>query len=111
MLDLGIWMSIQAAETRVHRNRQYNPEALAKSVQDAWDNYLSPDAFQNVHGRLRVVLNCIVDDNGGNNLVEKKRGKLFRDSTILEIDNQDDENSSEEFSDDDSSEIISIGDD
>ena len=37
------------------------------------------------HRRLRVVLSCIVDDKGGNSLVEAKRGKLFRDATIIDL--------------------------
>ena len=53
---------------------------------------MSPDAFQNVHRRLRVVLTCIVDGNGGNELVEKKRGKLFRDATLVVDLDDDDEN-------------------
>ena len=70
MLDLGIWMSIQAVVTRVHHKRQCHPDALAKSVMDAWSNYLSPHAFMNVFNQLRVVLTCIVDDNGGNGVME-----------------------------------------
>lgn len=88
MLDLGIWMSIQAVVTRAHHKRGSHPDALARSVEDAWDNYLSPNAFQKVHDRLRIVLHCIVDDNSGNSLVEKKRGKLFRDCTVLEVDDE-----------------------
>ena len=82
MLDLGVWMSIQSAVTVAHRLRRCNHDALARSVMDAWNNYLSPKAFANVHGRLKVVLKCIVDGAGGNELVEQKRGKLFNDCTI-----------------------------
>ncbi|KAG7374975.1 hypothetical protein IV203_014070 [Nitzschia inconspicua] len=101
MLDLGIWMSIQAVVTRVHRRRGSHPDALARSVEDAWNNYLSPSAFQNVHERLKIVLHCIVDDNGGNSLVERKRGKLFRDCMILEIHDDDDNDVLEPPNDDD----------
>jgi hypothetical protein len=89
MLDLGIWMSIQAAVTRVHHMRRCQADALAQSVEDAWNSYLSPQAFQNVFNRLRVVLACIVDDKGGNTLVESKRGKLFRDATIIDLTEED----------------------
>ncbi len=44
---------------------------------------MSPDAFKNVFGRLRVMLSYIVEDGGGSSLVERKRGKLFRDATIV----------------------------
>jgi len=53
---------------------------------------LSPNAFTNVFNRLRVVLTCIVDDNGGNELVEAKRGKLFRDATLVVALDDEDEN-------------------
>jgi hypothetical protein len=82
MLDLGVWMSIQSAVTKVQRMRRCHHEVLAKSVRDAWENKLSGRAFSNVYQRLRVVLSCIVDDCGGNALVEEKRGKLFRDAII-----------------------------
>ena len=58
---------------------------LSKSVVDAWNEYLSPKTFVNVHGRIRVVLVCIVEGGGGNELVESKRGKLFQDATLEEV--------------------------
>jgi len=82
MLDLGVWTSIQSTVSKVQRMRQCHHEVLAKSVHDAWENKLSIRAFANVYQRLRVVLSCIVDDSGGNALVEEKRGKLFRDAII-----------------------------
>ena len=55
---------------------------------------MSPTAFKNVYNHLQVVLQCILKDNGGNQLVEKRRGKLFRDATIVDltIDNENDNN-------------------
>lgn len=91
MLDLGVWMSIQAAVTRVHYMRRCHHDALARSVEEAWNSYLSPLSFARVHRRLRVVLTCIVDDKGGNELVESKRGKLFRDATIIDLTDDDEE--------------------
>lgn len=104
-------MSIQAAVTRVHHERRCHPVTLATSVQDAWDKYLSPNAFKNVHGRLRIVLSCILEDNGGNSLVESKRGKLFRDATIPENPNDRDENKEDESDNDAFDDIDSVGDD
>jgi hypothetical protein len=92
MLDLGVWMSIQCSVMNVHYGRKCHHDALAKSVEEAWDGYLSQKAFSNVYSRLRVVLVCIVDDNGGNRLVESKRGKLFRDATIIDLTDEDDQN-------------------
>ena len=82
MLDLGIWMSIQAAVTRTHRLRRCHHDALSASVYEAWNNYLKIESFRRVHARLRVVLRCIVDGKGSNALVESKRGKLYRDCTL-----------------------------
>jgi hypothetical protein len=72
--------------------RKWNHDALAKSVEEAWNGYLSQEALSNVYKRLIVVLVCIVDDNGGNRLVESKRGKLFRDATIIDLTDEDDQN-------------------
>ncbi len=82
MLDLGVWMSIQTSVTKVHQMKRCNHDALARSVVNAWEHYLNKEAFINVHARLRVVLVCIVDGKGSNDLVESKRGKLFRDATL-----------------------------
>ena len=38
--------------------------------------------FKIVHGRLQVVLVCVVDGKGSNELSNKKRGKQFRYSTL-----------------------------
>ena len=92
MLDLGCWMSIQSVVHKIHYMKRCNHEALAKSVEDAWNSYLSPTAFKNVYNRLQVVLQCILKDNGGNQLVGKKRGKLFRDATIVDLINNEEDN-------------------
>jgi len=109
LLDLGVWMSMQSAVERVHYMRRCQHDALAKSVEDAWEQNLNRQAFKNVHGRLRVVMRCILDDDGGNNKVEQKRGKLFRDATIIDLtldddeDNNNDTNNEEEDIQDDCS--------
>ena len=95
MLDLGVWMSIQAAVQRVHHMRRCHHDALAASVQQAWSSYLSSEAFHNVWRRLRVVLVCILENEGGNQLVESKRGKLFRDATIIDLTTEDEDNQTE----------------
>jgi hypothetical protein len=111
MLDLGVWMSVQAAVTRAHHMRRCHHDALARSVEDAWNSYLSPDAFKNVHRRLRVVLSCIEEDKGGNSLVEQKRGKLFRDATLIDLTEDDDDNATNVFTVDDFDEIDDLADD
>lgn len=85
LLDLGIWMSIQSAVTRVHQLRRCQADALAKSVKEAWEKNLSETAFTNVFNKLVVVLKSIVQDEGGNAFVEENRGKLFRDANIIDL--------------------------
>jgi hypothetical protein len=92
MLDLGIWMSIQAKVQQVHFMRRCHHDALATSVEEAWQSYLNINAFTRVFRRIRVVLRCILDDNGGNQRVEAKRGKLFRDATIIDLTEEAEEN-------------------
>ena len=83
MLDLGVWMSIQTAVTRVPHNEQCHVDASATSIKDAWTGYLSEKAFKNVHHRLKIVLQLIVKDEGRNKLVEAHRGKIFLDATKI----------------------------
>ena len=84
LLDLGIWRSIQSAVENEHRLKRYEANALARSVERAWNHRLKPTVFQNVYGRLLQVFTLIVLDNGDNNLVESKRGKLFSDPLMPE---------------------------
>jgi hypothetical protein len=79
LLDLGIWMSIQAAvEKAMLYMKRGDIHALAVAVKNDWDTRLSEKAFKNVYERLQNVLVMIDDDKGGNAKVEEKRGKLFR---------------------------------
>ena len=78
-------MSIQNAVERTHHGRRCAHHALAKSVEDSWQSYLSTTAFSNFYKRLRDVIRCILDDYGGNQLVEQNRGKLFRDAKIADL--------------------------
>ncbi len=74
-LDLGIWCSIQSAVEKLHRNRRRDPDTLAVSVRDAWEN-LPSDTILRVFNRIPVVLQLIVDHNGENDLVETRRGLI-----------------------------------
>jgi hypothetical protein len=77
-LNLGIWMTLQAAVERVHYLRCDDNDALFRSVQETWDTIDQTQAFSSVWGQLRNVLILIKEDGGGNSLVETKRGKTFR---------------------------------
>jgi hypothetical protein len=43
-LDLGVWMSVQAAVKERHRNRHHNPNSLAETVQEAWNDLPEQDS-------------------------------------------------------------------
>jgi len=73
-LDLGIWMSIQAAVEVRHRNRRRDPDGLVATVREAWDN-LPAGTIQKVFGRIPTVLQLIVDSGGDNVTVEDRRGR------------------------------------
>ena len=95
MLDLGIWMSIQAKVEKMHHMKRCHHDALAKSVETAWESYLDKGAFSCIFKRMRVVLTCIVDDHGGNEKVEDKRGVLYLDATIVDLTNEDEDEQNE----------------
>jgi hypothetical protein len=92
MLDLGIWMSTQAARGMYMKRRDI--QALVNAVDDAWDTRLSEKAFKNVYERLQNVLVMSDDDKGGNTKVEENRGKHFRK---LEMHDASDESDNEDW--------------
>ena len=85
MLDLGVWMSVQSAVGKNHRRQRCAHDALAKSIVDSWNNYLSTMAFHNVFKQLCIIMRFILEKNGGNQLVEQKCGKLFRNANITDF--------------------------
>ena len=86
LLDLGVWCSLQALVEKEHYMKRTDVHALAKSVMHSWNirgNIVGLDGvIGRVWKRLRNVLVLIVDGNGANDLVEKKRGKKFRNLDV-----------------------------
>ena len=80
VLDLGIWCSLQWAMDKLMRGKRGDMEALVQGVACVWEDGAAGElstAFSNVFKRLGRVLHLITEDNGGNELVEKKRGKRW----------------------------------
>ena len=75
-LDLGLWMSLQSKVEAEHRDKCTNCNAIAHSVQQAWED-LPSVTINRVFERIPVVLQLIVDDDGGNDKVEDRRGQLI----------------------------------
>ena len=76
MLDLGVWMALQNVVEKMHFRQRKEVGALARTVESAWDN-LKKVKLENVWGRWKNVLNLIIEANGGDDLIESKRGKLY----------------------------------
>ena len=95
MLDLGVWMAIQSVVEKMHFCQRTEVEALFRTVTQSWKDFESIK-LENVYHRIIMVLDLIIDDGGGNRLVESKRGKLFRaPRTVIETESSDNEFSSE----------------
>ena len=76
MLDLGVWMAFQSVVEKKHYRHRKDPDALGRTVDEAWDA-LEDVKLQNVYGRWLKVLDLIIEGDGGNDLIEARRGKLF----------------------------------
>ena len=71
-LDLGLWRSLQSRVEKLHRHKRADPNAIAESVQEA-SRDLPTVKLTKVFDRIPVVLQLIVEDNGGNDRVEERR--------------------------------------
>ena len=74
VLDLGVWMALQAAVEREHYLKRCNATALVNSVMKTWVDGHLDHAITKVFLRLKPVLCNILEANGANDLVESKRG-------------------------------------
>ena len=75
VLDLGVWMSLQAAVERQHYLKRCNADALVNSVMKTWNEGHLDHSITKVFNRIKPVLCNILEAKGGNDLVEMKRGK------------------------------------
>ena len=75
VLDLGVWMSLQAAVERQHYLKRCSADALVNSVMKTWNEGHLDHSITKVFNRLKPVLCNILEAKGGNDLVEMKRGK------------------------------------
>lgn len=81
-LDLGIWCTLQWAVDRLMRGKRGDMEALNTGVNAVWDDGNMEIAFNGVWSRLQRVLNLIIKEEGGNETVEKSRGKKGADMDV-----------------------------
>ena len=93
LLDLGVWCSLQSQVEHEHLGMRKDAEALCNTVFRTWENSTTlQTVIENVWGRLRNVMVLLEAGNGGNDLVETKRGKSHRDLELPETFLNDDIN-------------------
>ena len=94
VLDLGIWCRLQAAVEKTCYIRCCAVEALVRSVYETQEKGELNEVITKVFNRLKIILVLIIEGDGGNELVETKRGKGFcnLDLTIEELDDIDYQN-------------------
>jgi hypothetical protein len=73
-LDLGIWMSLQSTVEHRNRDRRRHTDALAATVQEAW-NDLPAETIQKLFDRIPLVHQLIVDSGSDYVNVEERRGR------------------------------------
>ena len=78
MLDLGAWMTIQSVVENMHRQRPMNEDALARTVMEAYEAFDGTTKLAAIARRWELVLDLIIENKGGNDLVETKRGSLTK---------------------------------
>ena len=79
VLDLGVWDALQAAVEKQHFMKRCSIDALVNTVNRTWNDDSLDRSINNVFIRLQKVLCLINEGDGGNNLVETKRGVKNKD--------------------------------
>ena len=85
VLDLGVWMALQAQVERQHYLQRCNVNTLVNTVMRTWNEGHLDHAITKVFLRLKNVLCNIIEAKGGNDLAESKRGKKFENIKIEDI--------------------------
>ena len=97
LLDLGTWMSLQSRVESIQQSKVMRPDTLAESVLDAWKSFSeNGETLKKITTRWEKVLDLIIKDNGGNDLVESERGLTSYISDQVESDSES-ENEREEI--------------
>ena len=97
VLDLGIWMSLQAAVERQHYLKRCNVNSLVNTVNSTWDKGHLDRSISKVF--------CIMEAGGGNDLVETKRGIKNKGIKLEEVIRRIEKNDEDLLRDDDEEEI------
>ena len=74
VLDLDMWICIQAKVKRIHFLQRSTTDALVESVNQVWDSADISIQITKVFDKLNVVLCNIFRGQGRNDLVKVNRG-------------------------------------
>ena len=85
VLDLGVWMSLQAVIEQKHYMKRATVTALTNTVMETWRGGDLNRVLTSVFGCLKVVLCNILKGGGGNELVEENRGVKHRNIKIEKV--------------------------
>jgi len=72
MLKLGVWIVLQNVVKMMHSKKRKEADALHGMVKDAWEK-LDPVKHE------KMVLDLIIEEEGGNSKVESKQDRLYRE--------------------------------
>ena len=64
------WMSIQSVVEELHHQRLMNEDALADTVMQAFEEFDGKTKLAAIAVRWELVLDLILEDKGGNDLVK-----------------------------------------
>ena len=84
-LDVGFWMAIQAAVSKMCRKFRLHALVLVQKVREAWESFNCVEGAQklrNIVDYLRIEATNTILDNGGNDKAESVRGKKKKQYTI-----------------------------
>jgi hypothetical protein len=72
LLNLGAWMSLQSAVEKHFRGTQNDQEALARKIEETWNDYDST-VFRRIYDRWVLALDLIIADGGDNRQPSSER--------------------------------------
>ena len=76
MLDLGVWMTIQLVVEKEHFGLRRNPNELWRMrMEESWEIFLPQAKLKNIWEHWKLVLHLIIEDKGGDRLIESRWGK------------------------------------
>ena len=81
MLDVGAWCSFLSAVEKMHRGHRTDSKSLARTIVATWAAFDS-SCFERVYKRWQKVLQLVIDDCGGNALVDTRSKELFCPMTL-----------------------------